>query len=133
MTQPVNYFITVPPDHIDELAAFMAERNIPFDPNRNVIAVNEAFMDQSMALGHHVPQLLSAVNRRLRENGLQPTIPENHGEWNPETTREFLELAVTEFAWSDDRITHALWEEDGRTWREVTEDRPLLFPGEAAR
>ena len=71
---------------------------VRFDPERQVIAFNEAAMDQAVAMGHHLPGMLEGVNRRLDEEGLTPRVPTNHHEWSIERRHAFLEFAIVNFS-----------------------------------
>ncbi len=124
----ISYYVNIPEDLVDELANWMKQRNLTFGPNRSVIALNENFMDLSVAMGQHVPALLKSINDHLRENDCRPAVPENHEDWTPAQTQEFLNLAITQFSWSDARIVDAWWEHDGNTWQEVAQEYPRLFP-----
>ena len=123
----IKYTIDIPEDAIPELEALMAKHGAYFDRKRQITAINDVFMESCTAMGHHVPTLAEALNLHLRERDLLPLVPEDHKEWGPERTQAFLQMAVTNFQWVDGAVSIDWWEEDGKTWREVTLENPGVF------
>ena len=123
----IKYIIEIPEDAIPELEALMARRGAYFHPVRQVVAINDIFMESSTAMGHHAGDLVREVNRHLDQLGLTPRVPEDHGEWGPARMQAFLTMAVMNFRWEDGRVEEDWWKDDGKTWDEVALENPGAF------
>ena len=123
----IRYTIDVPQEAIPELEQLMERHQTHFHPRRQITAINDVFMENSTAMGHHVPDLIQGMNRFLEQQGLEPRVPENHGEWEIPRIQEFLILAVNQFQWQDNEVAQAWWQEDGRTWEQVVKEHQEIF------
>ena len=123
----IQLTIQVPLRHIKSLQEFMDRQGIHLDVDRQVTAINDALMDNAVAMGHHIPDLIMGINRHLKTSRNSPEIPMDHERWSLEQRQQFLELAIREFQWNENHIEYSLWEEDGRPWLEVVAQHPRVF------
>ena len=124
----IQLTINVPLSKMPSLQEFMDGKGIYLNPNRQVTALNEELMDNAVAMGHHIPNLIQGINQHLRTARIAPEIPTNHEDWSLERRQQFLQLAIREFQWNENHIEYSLWEEDGRPWDEVVANHPDVFP-----
>ena len=123
----ITFTIDVPSGRIEELQQLLDGLEVRFDPERQVIALNDAMMSQSVAMGHHLPGMVVGMNHYLDEAKLTPRIPENHEKWSTLRRQELLQLAIENFDWDDNTVTNTWWNDEGITWQELTQDHPRVF------
>lgn len=123
----IRYIIEIPESAAEDLAALMARHGAYFDPVRQVVAINDAFMENSTAMGHHTGDLVRGLNQHLDGLELSPRVPEDHREWGPARTQAFLHMAIHEFGWDDNRVETDWWRDDGKTWEEVVQENREVF------
>ena len=123
----IKYTIDVPEPAIPELEDLMKRHGAHFSPTRQVTAINDAFMDQALAMGHHLPDLVRGMNEFLGEAGAKPLVPTDWGSWEPARIQECLKLAVREFQWDGSTVLDAWFIVDGQPWSQVVEKHPEVF------
>ena len=123
----VTFTIEVRPEKIDRIKSVLEAEGVIFDPERQVIAFNDAALDQAVAMGHHLPGMLEGVNQHLDEEGLTPRVPTNHQEWSIERRHAFLEFAIVNFRWDDETVGDGWWKDEGTTWEELAAQHPRVF------
>ena len=123
----ITFTIDVPSRKIEELKQLLDGLEVRFDPERQVIAFNDAMMSQSVAMGHHLPGMVVGMNHYLDEAKLTPRIPEGHEKWSTLRRQAFLQFAIENFNWDDNTVNHTWWDDEGITWQELTRDHPLVF------
>ena len=125
--ETITFTIDVPSRRIEELKQLLEGLDVRFDPDRQVVAFNDALMSQSVAMGHHLPGMVEGMNRCLDEAKLTPRIPDGHEKWSILRRQEFLQFAIDNFDWDDNTVSNTWWDNEGITWRELTQDHPLVF------
>ncbi len=123
----IRYTIDVPEQAIPELQALMKRHDAHFDSKRQITAINDIFMEASTAMGHHVPDLVSSMNRHLKVLGLTPLVPTDHQDWDLNKTQEFLKFAVTNFKWQDNLVQEDWWQDEYDSWEALVRDNPFIF------
>ncbi len=123
----ITFTIDIPSGRIVELKQLLEGLEVRFDPQSQIIAFNDAMMSQSVAIGHHLPGMVAGMNRSLDEAGLTPRISEDHEGWSIERRQAFLQFAIENFNWDDDKINQEWWVDEGISWEEVTTRYPLVF------
>ena len=123
----VTFTIDVLPEEIDGVKLMLEAAGVRFHPERQVIAFNDAALDQAVAMGHHLPGMLEGVNHSLDEEGLIPRVPTNHQEWSIERRHAFLQFAIDNFRWDDESVEGSWWKEEGTSWEELAAQHPLVF------
>ena len=97
--------------------------------------VGEPGPDQPVLLtGEDLTMMTDSINEHLAEAGLEPAVPDDHNEWAPARTREFLEFTVNEFSWKSHRVHHIRWdrqEESQESWDKIVQQYPQVFPRES--
>ena len=126
----LTFTIDVSDTQVEELKDVLDKLDIRFDPERQLVAFNESFMDTAVAMGHHTPDLIRGVNHQLNSDGLTPLVPDNHTQWTLARRIAFLKFAVREFAWQESMVQYCFWLADGKTWEEVVGENPLVFTGQ---
>ena len=125
--ETVTFTIEVPSGRIEELKQLLEGMDVRLDPEQQLVAFNESMMSQSVAMGYHLPKLVESVNRCLDDANLTPRIPDGHDKWSILRRQEFLQFAIDNFDWDDNRVNNTWWDNDGTTWQELTQDHPLVF------
>ena len=123
----ITFTIDVPAEEVDRLGAGLAAMGVRFDPAQQVIVFNDAMLDQAVAMGHHLPGMLTGVNQHLDEDGLTPRVPTDHHEWSIERRRAFLQFAIDNFNWEGQSVGDGWWKDEGTSWESLTENHPLVF------
>ena len=123
----ITFTIDIPSGRIEELKQMLEGLEVRFDPQSQVVAFNDAMMSQSVAMGHHLPGMVVGMNQSLDEAGLTPRIPEDHEGWSIERRQAFLQFAIENFNWDDDRIDQEWWADEGINWEELTTRYPMVF------
>ena len=123
----ITFTIDVLPEEISGLRTLLEARGVRFDPERQVIAFNNAALDQAVAMGHHLPGMLESVNQSLDEEGLTPRVPTNHQEWSIQRHYAFLQFAIDNFSWDGESVSESWWKDDGKSWEELAAGHPLVF------
>ena len=127
--ETVTFTIEIPSGRIDELKQLLEGMDVRLDPERQLVAFNEAMMSesQSVAMGYHLPGLVKGVNRCLDDAKLTPRIPDGHEKWSILRRQEFLQFAIENFDWDNNTVTNTWWDNDGKIWQELTGGHPLVF------
>ena len=123
----VTFTIDVPTEDMDRLGDGLAAMGVRFDPAQQVIVFNDAMLDQAVAMGHHLPGMLTGINEHLDEGGLTPRIPTNHEEWSIERRHAFLQFAIDNFNWEGQAEGDSWWKDEGKSWEEMVTQNPLIF------
>ena len=123
----ITFTIDIPSGKIEELKQLLEGLEVRFDPQSQVVAFNDAMMSQSVAMGHHLPGMVVGMNQSLEEAGLTLKIPEDHEGWSIERRQAFLQFAIDNFNWDDDRIDQEWWADEGINWEEITTRYPMVF------
>lgn len=123
----IKYTIEVPADRVGDLNRFMQECHIPFDPRGNVTATNDAFLSETTLMGREVREILPAINEYLEQSGMADRVRTDHEGWTPTQMQSFLEFAIQDLTWEDQKIERAWWDGSPRGWEEAKEGCPWLF------
>ena len=126
---PLPYLINVPEDQVTALNKFMKERRIQFSPMENLLVINGGSPDTPVFHGDQIPDLIAEINGHLEgDHDISPAVPENCREWSLDTCREFLELAIREFSWSEEyQVQYNHFGADPEQWQDITERYPRIF------
>ena len=92
-----------------------------------VIAFNDAMLDQAVAMGHHLPGMLTGINQHLDEDRLTPRAPTDHDEWSIERRHAFLQFAIDNFNWEGQAVGNGWWKDEGTNWESLAENHPMVF------
>ena len=123
--ETITFIIDIPRDRIEELKQAL-EGLVTFDPNEQVVAFNDAIRSQPVAMGHHLPEMVLGINRRLDEEGLTPRIPEDHEKWSTLRRQVFLQFAMENFDWNDNMINQEWWVEEEIDWEDLATRYPMV-------
>ena len=124
----IEYLLNLPVNRLEEVEDLLRSKGIYFDRRKHMVAINEAFRDQSaMALGQHVPEMIQSINGYLKSHRLRPTIPEDHQDWDPNRYYRFLQFALEQFSWNGAAVEDAWWQQDGMTWTDVAREHMGIF------
>ena len=126
----ITFTIDVPAEEVGRLQDELAAMGVRFDPTRQVVVFNDAMLDQAVAMGHHLPGMLTGINEHLDEDGLTPRVPTNHEEWNIERRHAFLQFAVNNFNWEGETVSDGWWKDEEMSWEKLAEEHPLVFKGQ---
>ena len=128
MNRSIEYLIDLPLDRIEEVEQILRQTGIYFDRRNHMVAINEAFRDQSaIAMGHQVPQMAASINAYLEHRRLRPRIPQDHETWEIHRYHRFLQLAMDQFSWNGSTAEAAWWEQEGRSWPEIAQEYQEIF------
>ncbi len=124
----IEYLIDLPVNRIEEVEQILRKAGIYFDQRNHMVAINEAFRDQSaMALGKQVPQMVESINAYLENRRLRPQIPQDHQDWDIYRYYRFLQFAMDQFSWNGSKVEEAWWQHDGRSWTEIAQEYWEIF------
>ena len=127
----ITYTIDVPEEQVETFQQFLKERDIPFDPRKNVMAQNDAFRADSTAFGQEAGELIQTINAYLEEQDIPERVRTDHQEWLPVQLQRFLQFAVDNFNWCDGKIEYAWWDGSEEEWQTLVEQHEWLFQGES--
>ena len=122
-----RFVIEVPPKGVETLRETLEDRELRFDPSRKFIALNERTLDNGVALGHHIPEMLEGISHLLDEEGLTPRVPTDWQEWSSQRRHAFLQFAINNFIWDGTTALDGWWQHDGITWEELARRNPGVF------
>ena len=126
----LTFTIDVPDTQVEELKDVLDKLDIRFNPERQLVAFNESFMDTAVAMGHHTADLIEDINDQLQRGGFTPLIPTDWKEWTLTRRMDFLGFAIRSFDWFDHDTDNSPWRLEETSWQEVVDDNPLIFTGQ---
>lgn len=123
-----QFLIEIPEERVGEFAKLIQGQGFTFDADMNLFAAPLENTDPNWPahFGHHIPDLVSGLNRFLKSNDFSPEIRDNVEDWSYEQKADFLNLTVNEFTWYDFRVGRAWWRDDDRPWSELMEKYPAV-------
>ena len=125
--ETIAFIIDIPSGQIEELKQALEGLEVIFDPDQQVVAFNDVIRSQPVAMGHHLPGMVLGINRSLDEAGLTPRIPENHEGWSTLRRQAFLQFAMENFDWNENRINQEWWAEEEINWEDLATRYPMVF------
>lgn len=126
----IKYTIEVPEEAIQDLHDFAKKHGVEFDPLGHVTATRDSFLSETTAMGEAAGHLIQQINGYLAERNMPDRLKRDHESWTPGETQAFLEFAINDFNWEDDRIQYAWWDGSPAEWEKLREQNHRLFEGE---
>ena len=125
----IPFIIDIPSSRIEELKQVLEGLEIKFNPENQVVAFNDDLTCHSVAMGHHIPEMVLSINWALDEDGLIPIIPMDHEKWSTERRQAFLQFAMhyfeLSFHWNYNMINQESWPEE--SWEDLVKHYPMVF------
>ena len=125
--ETITFTMDIPTGKIEKVKQLLEGLEVKFNPNDQIIAFNEDMMSQSVAIGQDLWLLVERINWILEEDGLTPTIPEGHEGWNIQRRQAFLQFAIDNYDWDNDKMNKERWADEGIDWEELTTRCPRVF------
>ena len=125
--ETITFIIDIPSGRIEELKQLLEGLEVQFDPENQVVAFNDTLMCHSVAMGHHLPEMVLGMNRYLDEAKLTPRIPEDHEKWSTERRQAFLQFAIENFDWDNSTVNYTWWEDEEINWEDIATRYPRVF------
>ena len=127
--ETIPFIIDIPSSRIKELKQVLEGLEIKFNPEDQVVAFNDDVTCHSVAMGHHIPEMVLSINWALDEDGLIPIIPMDHEKWSTERRQAFLQFAMHHFElsfhWNDNMINQESWPDE--SWEDLVKHYPMIF------
>ena len=123
----LTFTISALPGQVNLLFETLHQAGFDADPQKALTCRNDTAAQYQTAVGADAPDLVQEINKYLWENDCRPLVPENTGEWDLERLNQFLELAMQNFDWEDQRIANTWWSAQSIRWHQIVRENPQVF------